>query len=196
MGMRMDYSPGTGPRTLDLPGLPPFAPLICYEVVFPELASVPEHPPQWLLVITNNAGSDKARRLVPAFRDTARLRAIEQGLPMMIAGNVGISASIDPYGRVIRHRWGSARRAYSTLSCRSPSPAGRFTDGIRAVVSGCFAFRDGDLDGMATSEPVATGGKNIGRNKNQHVCPDRDRGTLGDAETASIQAGSADDRNW
>jgi apolipoprotein N-acyltransferase len=98
--MRLDYSPGTGPRTLSLPGLPAFAPMICYEVIFPERASVPDHPPQWLLAITNDAWFGQSTGPYQHF-EMARLRAIEQGMPMIIAGNTGISASIDPYGRVL-----------------------------------------------------------------------------------------------
>jgi len=121
-GMRMDYSPGTGPRTLSQAGLPPFAPLICYEVVFPERASVPEHPPQWLLVITNNAWFGQSTGPYQHF-EMARLRAIEQGLPMMIAGNVGISASIDPYGRVLASL-GLGKKGILDVKLPKPIPGG------------------------------------------------------------------------
>jgi apolipoprotein N-acyltransferase len=97
---RMDFSIGTGPRTLNLPGLPPFAPMVCYEVLFPDLASVPEYPPQWLLAITNDGWFGISTGPYQHF-EMARLRAIEQGLPLIIDGNTGLSASIDPFGRVL-----------------------------------------------------------------------------------------------
>ncbi|MBT3908796.1 MAG: apolipoprotein N-acyltransferase, partial [Rhodospirillaceae bacterium] len=54
---RLDFTPGTGPSIFDLPGLPPFAALICYEVIFPaEVAEVVAGSrPTWLLNITNDA---------------------------------------------------------------------------------------------------------------------------------------------
>jgi apolipoprotein N-acyltransferase len=120
--MRMDLSPGTGARTLDLPGLPPFAPLICYEVVFPERASVPDHPPQWLLAITNDAWFGQSTGPYQHF-EMARLRAVEQGLPMMIAGNVGISASIDPFGRVLASL-GLGEKGILDVKLPKPIPGG------------------------------------------------------------------------
>jgi len=120
--MRMDYSPGVGPRTLKLPGLPSFAPLICYEVVFPELASIPDHSPQWLLAITNDAWFGQSTGPYQHF-EMARLRAIEQGLPMMIAGNVGISASIDSYGRVLASL-GLGEKGVLDVELPKPIPGG------------------------------------------------------------------------
>src|SRR3989338_10101441 len=46
---------GTGPRTLTHPNLPPFSPLVCYEVIFPgKVAGTPR--PDWLVNVTNDAG--------------------------------------------------------------------------------------------------------------------------------------------
>lgn len=52
---QVDFSPGPGPRTIDLPGLPPVSPLICYEVIFPGAVTAPDSRPAWLLNITNDA---------------------------------------------------------------------------------------------------------------------------------------------
>lgn len=96
----MDLSAGPGPRTLALPGLPPFSPLICYEAIFPGAVIDPAQRPAWLLAITNDAwygvSSGPFQHLA-----IARVRAVEEGLPVVRGGNNGVSAVIDPYGRVI-----------------------------------------------------------------------------------------------
>ncbi len=96
----IDFSAGAGPRTIALPGLPPFSPLICYEVIFPEAVIDPAHRPAWLLNVTNDAWygvtSGPFQHLA-----IARTRAVEQGLPLARIANNGISAMFDPYGRVL-----------------------------------------------------------------------------------------------
>ena len=54
---RVDFSPGPGPQTLSLSGLPPVSPLICYEVIFPGrvVADSGAERPSWLLNLTNDA---------------------------------------------------------------------------------------------------------------------------------------------
>ena len=95
-----DYSPGPGPRTLHLPGLPPVGPLICYEVIFPGQVLDRADPPRWLLNITNDGwyGDSPGPRQHFAI---ARLRAVEEGLPLVRAANTGISGVVDAYGRVV-----------------------------------------------------------------------------------------------
>ncbi len=95
-----DFSPGPGPRTLRLAGLPPVSPLICYEVIFPGNVIDPADRPQWLLNITNDAwyGDSPGPRQHFAI---ARLRAVEEGMPLVRAANTGISGVVDAYGRVV-----------------------------------------------------------------------------------------------
>lgn len=96
---RGDFTPGPGPRTLPVPGAPPVSPLVCYEGIFPGAVVADGERPQWLLNVTNDAwfGSSAGPYQHLAI---ARLRAIEEGLPMVRAANTGISAVIDPYGRI------------------------------------------------------------------------------------------------
>lgn len=95
----VDFSAGPGPVALPLPGLPEALPLICYEAIFPEAGFAAGPRPGWLVNVTNDAwfGTSSGP---PQHLAQARLRAIEQGLPLARAANTGISALVDPYGRV------------------------------------------------------------------------------------------------
>ncbi|MBL8698615.1 MAG: apolipoprotein N-acyltransferase [Alphaproteobacteria bacterium] len=95
----VDFSPGPGPRTIRLPGLPPFSPLICYEIIFPRAATDPADRPDWILNITNDAWFGLSAGPYQHFA-SARFRAIEEGLPVVRVANGGISAIIDAQGRV------------------------------------------------------------------------------------------------
>lgn len=97
----VDFSFGPGPRTLHLPGLPPVSPLICFEVIFPGAVTDPADRPQWLLAISNDAWYGFTSGPFQHFA-IARVRAIEEGLPVVRAANNGISGLIDPLGRVVR----------------------------------------------------------------------------------------------
>jgi apolipoprotein N-acyltransferase len=96
----VDISAGPGPRAIDLPGLPPFAPLICYEVIFPG-AIVDEHNrPAWILNVTNDAWYGQTSGPYQHFA-IARTRAVEEGLPLMRVANNGVSGVVDSAGRVL-----------------------------------------------------------------------------------------------
>ncbi|CAM4301819.1 apolipoprotein N-acyltransferase [Palleronia rufa] len=94
------YSAGPGLRTIDLGPLGNPLPLICYEAIFPEEVGAVSPRPDWLMQITNDAwfGTFAGPQQHLAI---TRMRAIEQGLPMMRAANTGISAAIDAGGRVL-----------------------------------------------------------------------------------------------
>ena len=96
----VDFTEGPGPRTLSLPGLPPVGPLICYEIIFPGQIVDRAHRPQWLLNLTNDGWFGTSSGPYQHFT-SARLRAVEEGLPIVRAANTGISGLIDPYGRVL-----------------------------------------------------------------------------------------------
>lgn len=95
-----DFTPGAGAKTLRAPNLPSFSTMICYEAIFSGRI-VDEHDrPAFLLQVTNDAW----------FGDTsgpyqhlamARVRAIEEGIPLIRVANSGVSAVVDPLGRIV-----------------------------------------------------------------------------------------------
>ena len=102
--LRGGFTAGTIRHAMRVPDLPVFQPLICYEAIFPgELfSSTPREQgerPSWLLNVTNDAWFGAS--IGPAQHLAhARLRAVEEGMPLVRAANTGISALIDPYGRI------------------------------------------------------------------------------------------------
>ncbi|GGH34050.1 apolipoprotein N-acyltransferase [Alsobacter metallidurans] len=94
------FEAGVRRKMLAVPGLPPVAPLICYEAIFPGEAKPEQGDPGVLLNLTNDAWFGLTPGPYQHFAQ-ARLRAIEEGLPLIRAANDGISAVVDPYGRII-----------------------------------------------------------------------------------------------
>lgn len=98
------WDPGAGPRELRAPGLPLLSPLVCYEAIFPEAAverGAGRGRPGALLNLTNDGWFGQTTGPYQHFAQ-ARLRAIEQGLPLIRVANTGVSAIVDPYGRVLQ----------------------------------------------------------------------------------------------
>ncbi len=93
------FTPGPGPRTLSVSGLPPFGPLICYEAIFSGQIVDEAHRPAWLVNITDDAWFGDSAGPRQHFAD-ARLRAVEEGLPLARDANSGISAVFDGFGRM------------------------------------------------------------------------------------------------
>lgn len=94
------FTQGNGVRTLIVPGLPSFGVLICYEVIFPGAVVNSRARPEWLVNLTDDswfgpwAGPYQHLGI-------ARVRAVEEGLSIVRSANTGVSAVIDPYGRII-----------------------------------------------------------------------------------------------
>jgi len=98
--VRGGFIPGDRRRSLSAPGVPSFVPLICYEIIFPGEAVPRNERPGWLLNLTNDGWFGISPGPYQHFQQ-ARVRAIEEGLPLVRAANTGISAVVDPLGRVL-----------------------------------------------------------------------------------------------
>jgi apolipoprotein N-acyltransferase len=94
------FIPGNVRQTLQIPGAPPVLPLICYEIVFPGDIAARDDRPGWIINLTNDGWFGISTGPYQHLQQ-ARLRAIEQGLPVVRAANTGISAVIDPTGRIV-----------------------------------------------------------------------------------------------
>jgi apolipoprotein N-acyltransferase len=91
------FTRGPGPETLHIPGLPPVGALICYEAIFSHQVVDESDRPAWMVNVTNDAwfgNSSGPRQHLAA----ARLRAVEEGMPLMRAANTGISSGFDAKG--------------------------------------------------------------------------------------------------
>jgi apolipoprotein N-acyltransferase len=94
------FASGDGPQTIRLPGVPAFSPLICYEVIFPGQVTDPSDRPDWLLNITNDGWFGLTNGPYQHLA-LARMRSIEEGLPLVRSASTGVSAVIDAYGRTV-----------------------------------------------------------------------------------------------
>jgi apolipoprotein N-acyltransferase len=123
------YSAGLGSQVLDLGPLGKVLPLICYEAIFPrEVNGAPERA-DWMLQITNDAWFGIWTGPFQHFSQ-ARLRAIEQGLPLVRVANTGVTAVVDARGRVAdRLPFGVMERLDSRVpGALPPTPYSRFGD--------------------------------------------------------------------
>ena len=98
---RRDFTAGGGDPIMVVAGAPPLVASVCYEIIFSGHVVDPNKRPGWILNVTNDAWFGNSpgpyQHLVQA-----RLRAVEQGLPLVRAANTGVSAVVDPYGRVVK----------------------------------------------------------------------------------------------
>lgn len=93
------FTAGAAGGDLKAPRLPDVTPLICYEAIFPGFGPA-RGPSGVILNVTNDGWFGNTPGPWQHFAQ-ARLRAIETGLPLVRAANTGISAVIDPWGRII-----------------------------------------------------------------------------------------------
>lgn len=129
------YSAGTGPVVLDLGRFGKVLPLICYEAIFPrDVNAMPERA-DWMLQITNDAWFGIWTGPFQHFAQ-ARLRAIEQGLPLIRVANTGVTAVIDARGRVVADLPFGRMDALDTRipGALPPTPFARWGDGPLALL--------------------------------------------------------------
>jgi apolipoprotein N-acyltransferase len=86
---------------LTLPGGRTFYPLICYEAIFPDEIGPDVERVSALLNVTNDGWFGATPGPYQHFQQ-ARIRAVENGLPLIRGANTGVSAVVDPFGRLIR----------------------------------------------------------------------------------------------
>ncbi|WP_020180819.1 apolipoprotein N-acyltransferase [Methylopila sp. M107] len=98
---RGGFASGDRRAVIALPQGPRFRPLICYEAIFPEEVAGDERP-DFLLNVTNDAWFGRTPGPYQHAAQ-ARVRSIEQGLPMVRSANGGISSIVDSYGRILDH---------------------------------------------------------------------------------------------
>jgi apolipoprotein N-acyltransferase len=98
---RSSFTPGAEPRQmLNVPGLPPVLGLVCYEALFPRELAQGQGRAGVIINVTNDGWFGNTTGPRQHFHQ-ARVRAVEQGLPILRAANNGISGVIDGYGRVL-----------------------------------------------------------------------------------------------
>ena len=115
-----DFEPGPGPRTLSLPDLPPMGVQICYEIIFSGNVVADGDRPAFIFNPSNDAWF--GRFGPPQHLAQARLRAIEEGLPVIRATPTGISAVIDSRGGLVASLpWRSAGTIEALLPAAGPA---------------------------------------------------------------------------
>ncbi len=140
-GGSTDFSPGRGIATEILKGLPPLSALICYEVIFPAEVADRRNRPQWLLNLTNDGWYGNSTGPYQHLA-AARMRAVEEGLPLVRVANTGISAVVDAYGRVVDHLpLGAQGILDSDLpeALPAPTPYGRWGNAVVFALIAVFA---------------------------------------------------------
>jgi apolipoprotein N-acyltransferase len=136
----MDFDHGDSARTLRVLGLPSFSPLICYEAVFSGDVAERDDRPHFLLNITNDGWYGHTAGPYQHFA-IVRVRAIEEGMPLLRAANTGISGVVDAYGRVIA-RLGISKVGYLDSDLPEELPPTlfvRYGEKPLWALFGCFA---------------------------------------------------------
>ena len=124
---RARFRPGRSAARSTLPFAPPFLPLICYEIIFSGEVLGEGPRPAFMLNLTNDGWFGRTTGPYQHFHQ-ARVRAVEEGLPLVRAANTGISAIIDPYGRII-----TVSRARRSDGNRKPPAGVNSTSLLRSV---------------------------------------------------------------
>jgi apolipoprotein N-acyltransferase len=137
----IDFWPGPGPRTLTLPfdgrrikvGMQ-----ICYEMIFSGQVTDRANRPDFIFNPSNDAWFGSWGP--PQHLAQARLRAIEEGLPVVRSTPTGISAVINADGRIVKYLpLGQAGRIDATLpEAREPTLFARFGNALPLGLAALF----------------------------------------------------------
>jgi len=96
----MNFAAGADRHALKIPGGTSAVPFICYEIIFPDLVADAVMSSNLIINVTNDAWFGNTPGPYQHLRQ-AQIRAVETGLPVVRAANTGISAVIDPRGRIV-----------------------------------------------------------------------------------------------
>jgi apolipoprotein N-acyltransferase len=143
--MRGGFIPGDRRRTMTVPNAPSMLPLICYEAIFPGDIVPGSERPGWIVNLTNDGWFGISTGPYQHLQQ-ARLRAVEEGLPVVRAANTGISAVIDPFGRIVAHLGLGTEGVLDSALPKSASPTifSRFRDipaALAVALSTIFVVR-------------------------------------------------------
>ena len=134
----VDFTPGGHRVSTAATGVPPFQALICYEAIFPGgVVGRDGARPQWLLNVTNDAWYGISSGPHQHFA-LVRIRAVEEGLPVVRVANTGISAVVDPFGRVVSSLALGARGVIDTDLPKAAEPTVFSMTGNVPVVVACI----------------------------------------------------------
>jgi len=126
----VDFRPGPGPRTLAIPGFGKAGIQICYEIIFSGRVIDAAHRPDYLFNPSNDAWF--GRWGPPQHLAQARLRAAEEGIPVIRSTPTGISAVVDADGRLLHSLpWHQPGAIAATLPApKPPTPFARFGNAL------------------------------------------------------------------
>ncbi|WP_298747009.1 apolipoprotein N-acyltransferase [uncultured Brevundimonas sp.] len=119
--MPLDFSAGPRPAPIAVPGLPGVQPLICYESLYPGFTPGAGDRPRWIVNISNDAWFGRTSGPLQHL-NLASYRAIETGLPVVRSTPTGVSAMIDPWGRVVGDQRLEPGES-GVIDARLPAPA-------------------------------------------------------------------------
>jgi apolipoprotein N-acyltransferase len=94
------FSAGNQRQLITAGNAPSFAPLVCYEIIFPGEVVEGADRPGWLVNLSDDSWFGKSLGPYQHLHQ-ARVQAVEEGLPVVRSTSTGISAVIDPYGRIL-----------------------------------------------------------------------------------------------
>ena len=131
-----DFASGPGPKTIYIPGWGRVGLQICYEIIFSGHVVNWQHRPDFIFNPSNDAWFGSWGP--PQHLAQARLRAAEEGIPVIRATPTGISAIITARGEVVREigrNQAGVIDGYLPAAAIKPTPFGRFGNSIPLLLA-------------------------------------------------------------